>query len=479
MRENYVNILLALGLLLPSSGSLAADKEIILDKDKSVDMAISIYNNSLGFVRDTREVMLEKGSSSVAFVGVADQIKPETAMLSGSGVTVTEQNYNYNLLTPYNILNESVGQTVKTALYNEQTGQTVFNSAKIIDSNNGRPILQFDYGIETDFPGRIVYEKLPENLTARPTLDISLNNKTAGTKKLELAYLTSGISWKADYVAEVNGSNTLALNGWITLNNQSGTTYENAAVQLIAGSVNEVQPPVMPRMYGLAMKAAVNDMAVAASAAAGASSEAFADYYLYTLPVRTTIKDNQSKQVSLFTKEKVRFVREYKLVSPLYAGLNMRENEFENANPQVTYKLNNVEAEGLGLPMPQGTVRFYENDSKGNMQFIGESEFRQLAKGDKTELPLGKSFDVSAKGRITGVTRLAKDSYEGDFEITLKNAKSESAVVNFEQKFGGSWTIVSESVKSEKKNASTGLWKVEVPANGEKVLTFKARITAL
>lgn len=138
MRENYVKILLALGLLLPSSGSLAADKEIILDKDKSVDMAISIYNNSLGFVRDTREVMLEKGSSSVAFVGVADQIKPETAMLSGSGVTVTEQNYNYNLLTPYNILNESVGQTVKTALYNEQTGQTVFNSAKIIDSNNGR-----------------------------------------------------------------------------------------------------------------------------------------------------------------------------------------------------------------------------------------------------------------------------------------------------------------------------------------------------
>lgn len=146
MRENYVKILLALGLLLPSSGSLAADKEIILDKDKSVDMAISIYNNSLGFVRDTREVMLEKGNNSVAFVGVADQIKPETAMLSGSGVTVTEQNYNYNLLTPYNILNESVGQTVKTALYNEQTGQTVFNSAKIIDSNNaGRFAVRLRY----------------------------------------------------------------------------------------------------------------------------------------------------------------------------------------------------------------------------------------------------------------------------------------------------------------------------------------------
>ena len=196
MRKNYVEVLLSLGLLLPSAGALAADKEIVLDKGKSVDMAISIYNNSLGFVRDTREVMLEKGKNSVAFVGVADQIKPETAMLSGDGIVVREQNYNYNLLTPYNILNESVGKTVKTALYNEQTGQTTFSSAKIIDSNNGRPVLQFDYGIETDFPGRVVYEKLPENLTADPTLNVTLNNKTAGSKKLELAYLTTGISWK-------------------------------------------------------------------------------------------------------------------------------------------------------------------------------------------------------------------------------------------------------------------------------------------
>lgn len=478
MRKNYVEVLLSLGLLLPSAGALAADKEIVLDKGKSVDMAISIYNNSLGFVRDTREVMLEKGKNSVAFVGVADQIKPETAMLSGDGIVVREQNYNYNLLTPYNILNESVGKTVKTALYNEQTGQTTFSSAKIIDSNNGRPVLQFDYGIETDFPGRIVYEKLPENLTAEPTLNVTLNNKTAGSKKLELAYLTTGISWKADYVAEVDGRDTLSLNGWITLDNQSGTAYENAAVQLIAGSVNEIPAPAAPRMYGMVMKAAVNDMAVAESTA-GASREALGDYYLYTLPFRTTVKDKQSKQVSLFARDKVRFVREYKLVSPLYAGLNMRGSEFERANPQVMFKLNNVEAEGLGLPMPGGTVRFYENDSKGNMQFIGESSFRQLAKGEKTELLLGKSFDVSAKGKIANVTKLAKDSWEGDFEVSFKNAKSESATVNFEQNFGGNWTIVSESLKSDKKNASTALWKVEVPANGEKVLTFKARITAL
>lgn len=481
MRNNYLKALLVMGLVLPVSGSYAEDKEILADNDKSVEMAISIYNNSLGFVRDTREVVLENGMNSVVFAGVADQIQPETAMLSGNGIEVVEQDYNYNLLTPLNLLNESVGKTVKTALYNPQTGQTTYDQAKILDSNNGQPILQFSYGIETDFPGRIVYENLPVNLSAKPSLAIKLNNKTAGNKKLELAYLTSGISWKADYVAEIAGENVLSLNGWITLNNESGVDYKNAFVQLIAGNVNQGMTPIMPRMYGMARKAAVseNAMVMDTAGALQQSSEAFADYYLYTLPVRTTIKDNQSKQVSLFAKEKVKFARGYKLVSPLYIGMNMRNTEFEKANPQVVFKFNNTESDGLGLPMPKGTVRFYEDDNKGNMQFIGESRFEQLAKGEKADLELGKSFDLFAKGKVTDVNRLAQDTYEGGAEITFKNAKPEAVEIVFEQNFNNNWTIVSESLKSEKKNANTASWKVNVPANGETVLNFKVRITSL
>lgn len=481
MRENYWNILVAAGLLIPSSAAFAADKEILTDNDKSVEMAISIYNNNLGFVKDVREVNLNKGSNSVAFVGVANQIKPETAMLSADGVEVVEQDYNYNLMTPVNIINESVGQTVKTALYNEQTGQTTYDSAKIIDSNYGNPILQFSYGIETSFPGRIIFEKLPENLRAKPTLVVKMNSQNVGAKKLELAYLTGGISWKADYVAEIKAKDALTLNGWITLNNESGIDYNNATVQLIAGNVNQVSPEVLPRPMMFAARKAMpeNAMMMDSMAAGAVSNEAFADYYLYTLPVKTTIKDKQSKQVSLFVKDNVKFSKEYKLVSPLYVGVNMSGREFEKANPEVMFKINNAKEGGLGLPMPSGIVRFYEEDSKQNMQFIGESQVPQLAEGEKTELLLGKSFDISAKGKVANVNKISKDIYEAEIEVTFKNAKAEEVTVNFEQNLNDTWQMLSESVKSEKKSSGVAKWSVKVPAKGETVLKFKVRITRI
>lgn len=173
-------------------------------------------------------------------------------MLTGSQISVIEQNYNYNLLTPVNIVNESVGKTVKTALYDEKTGTTVFDQAKILDSNYGNPILQFSYGIETHFPGRLIFDSLPENLTSKPTLSADLEAGQAGDNRLELAYLTRGLSWKADYVADITGADSLNLKGWITLTNESGADYKNALVQLVAGNVNlvsQVQPRAMPMMY--------------------------------------------------------------------------------------------------------------------------------------------------------------------------------------------------------------------------------------
>lgn len=480
MHKNYLKIFAAIGLLLPTSLANATDKEILLDNDQSVEMAISIYNNDLGFVRDMREVNLVNGSNSVAFIGVANQIKPETAMLFGNGIEVVEQNYNYNLMTPINIINESVGETVKTALFNQQTGETIFDTAKIIDSNYGNPILQFSYGIETSFPGRIIFEKLPDNLRAKPTLVVKVNNKIAGSKKLELAYLTSGISWKSDYVAEIKSKNALTLNGWITLNNESGIDYKNASVQLIAGNVNQVSQDINPRPMMFATRKAMPENAMMDMASAGGvSNEAFADYYLYTLPVKTTIKDKQSKQVSLFVKDDVKFAREYKLVSPLYVGINMNGNDFEKANPEVMFKLNNIKTSGLGLPMPQGTVRFYEEDSKKNMQFIGESQIPQLADGEKADLMLGKSFDISVKGKVANVNKISKDIYEAEVEVTFKNAKAEEAVVNFEQNLNNTWQMISESVKSEKKSANVAKWVIKVPAKGETTLKFKVRITRL
>lgn len=470
---------LSLSFLSLPALSLAADAEKVVDTDKNTEMQISIYNNNLAFVRDTRNIDLQRGENKVAFVGVSSQIRPETAMLFGKGIEVMEQNYNYNLLNPSNLLEASVGKTVKTALYNEQTGKTVYDTAVVLEAGYGKPVLKFSYGIETDFPGRVIYENVPDGLRTKPTLVVDMKNKSvAGAQNVELAYLTSGLSWKADYVADLQADNTLTLNGWITLKNDSGVDYNNATVQLIAGSVNQVSSNVIrPLMMARSFKAMGAVAESAAMDSAVPTSEAFADYYLYNLPAKTSIKDKQTKQVSLMVKNKVKYAKEYKLNSPLYLSYNSGENDFTKANPQVVYKLNNVKEDGLGEALPQGTIRFFENDSKKNLQFIGEANLPQLASGEKTELNLGQAFDIFASGKISSAKKISEKVTEASVEITFNNAKDEAVEVEFTQNYGGTWKVNAESVKSEKKNAYASKWLVKIPAHGKKVLTYTVLLT--
>ena len=476
MRKNYTLTLFMSALLL-SSSLCNAETPNVIDAPETDEVALGIYNTNLAFVKDARKVMLGKGENRISFVGVSAQIRPETAMLLNSNLKVIEQNYNYNLITPDNLLNASIGEKVKTALYNEQTGQTVYDSAEIIDASYGRPVLKFDYGIEANFSGRIIYEKIPDGLQSKPTFVVDVQNENAGEQKLELAYLTSGLNWKADYVAELRKDNLLSLNGLITLKNESGSDYENATVQLIAGSINQLNV-VQPRMFARNLK--MVDAAAAPMMAEGAampSQEALGDYYLYNLPIKTTLLDKQTKQVSLLEKKKVKYAKEYKLVSPLYLGIGVSNAEFLKANPQVIYKLQNTKADGLGEALPQGTVRFFEPDAKGNMQFIGESNLSQLALGEKADLMLGQSFDIFATGKTTASTRISDDISETSVEISFSNAKAESVKVLFEQNFNGlEWEVLSESIKSEKKNAATAAWMVEIPANGSETLRYKVRL---
>lgn len=477
MLNKYAASLIAISVML-SYTTVQANDEILVDNNKNVDMAISIYNNNLGFVRDTRKVDLKTGANAIAFEGVASQIKAETAMLTGNGVDVIEQNYDYDLLTPNNILEQYVGKDVKTAIINPANGQTIFDNAKVLNNNYGNPILQFSYGVEANFPGRVVYDKIPANLRVKPTLVVNLKNNAAGSKNLELAYLTNGISWKADYVADVTSDNVLNLNTWITLNNETGTDYENAKVQLISGSVNQapgVSPYPRPMMAKMARGAYAMDNAVMESGPVERSS--ISDYYLYTLPIKTTIKDQQSKQVSLMNIENVKYEKEYELKSPLYIGVGTQAEEFEKQNPNVVFKLVNEKTSNLGLPMPGGVVRFYENDIHNNMQFIGESKIEQSASGEKINLTIGKAFDLFAKGKISNVKAISKDMSEIAVEVTFNNASDKNKTIVFEQNIADNWEVLSESIKSEKKNASTAKWSFDLPKNEQKVLTFTLRVS--
>ncbi len=461
--------------LFSANTTLYAAEEILIPETQSASMSVSIYNNNLGFIRDTRSVELTTGNNAIAFEGVSGQIKAETAMLSGDNISVLEQNYDYDLVTPYNLLDKFVGKEVKTILQNPTTGANIFDKAVVINNNSGSPILRFDYGIETAFPGRVVFDKIPTGLRVKPTLVATINSKNAGKQDLELAYLTNGISWKADYVAEVLSENKLNLNTWITLKNETGADYKNASVQLISGSVNQAvsygisRPMMLKAARGMLMDNAVTE-------AGGVERTNISDYYLYKLPEKTTIKDKQSKQVSMMNLQNVKYEKEYVFLSPLSLNIGIRDGDFEKLNPNVVFRFENDKTSNLGEPLPAGIVRFYEKDAYGNLQFIGENNINQTAVGEKIMLTVGKSFDIFASGKIVNVRNISKDINEFDVEITFNNASSEDKKIIFEQNVYNKWDLLKENMKSEHKNASTLEWKFDLPKDNKKVLTYTVRV---
>ena len=473
VRIGFSTLLLA-GVLL---GTQAKAEEVVIGDDKTSNLAISVYNSNLAFVREVRAVPLVQGENVFAFEGVAKELRPETVRIKADNISVMEQNYDFNLINQNNMLQEYVGKEVKTALFNPQTGQTVYDKAMLVNANFGQPVLQFSHGIEANFPGRVIFEQVPKHLRRKPTMVVTLKSPQGGMMPIQIAYLTRGITWKADYIADVKTDDTLALNGWITLTNNSGVDYRDALVQVMAGKVNVEEvarnyaAPMMTKGMGLSV------MSSAESAMPEMEAMGAADYYLYTLPNRTTIKDMQSKQVILLSKDNVKFEKKYVQNSTLPMYRHVQVTDLQKVNPDIVFKVLNKPEHNLGLPLPAGTVRFYENDSKNNAQFLGESRLEQLAVGEDAELKLGKSFDISSKSRIVNVVSISKEISEVEAEITFKNGKSESVTVEFLQNFSSRFEILAESLKSQKKDSSTLKWEVSIPAKGETVLTFKVRLT--
>lgn len=465
-------------LLSVMNGKFVLASETLVQQEQNTDMLVNVYNNNLGLVHDTRKVALNKGLNEIAFEGVASSIQPESAILNGDGIKVIEQNYDYNLLTPNNLLEAFIGKEVKTAVQNPQNGQIIFDKATVVSNNYGNPVLRFDYGVEANFPGRVIYENVPQNLRIKPTLVANLQSQNAGTKELKLTYLTRGLSWKADYVAEIVSDTELDLNTWITLKNETGADYTDAKVQLISGSVNYTSSAgaiARPMMAKAAMRGMEN-AAMDSFATASVAPQSIADYYMYKLPQKTTIKDKQSKQISLMSLNKVKYEKEYRFISPLYLGIGASKSEFEKKHPNIVFKLINDKASNLGQPLPAGMMRFYENKNGEDMVFLGENSIGQTAVGEKAELNIGQAFDIYANGKILDVKAISKDIYEYQVEITFKNVSEQKAQIVFEQNLYNNWQILQENMKSKQKNASTAQWQFELAKDATKVLNFSVRV---
>ena len=460
---------LALALLLWNTNLAAAAPQSIT-RDDQKDVMVTIYNGNLGLVKDTREIRLDAGMLEVQFGDVAAQIDPTSVHLKSltdpAGLKILEQNYEYDLLTSAKLMEKYVGKKVR--LY--QSNGT-YQEATLLSTNG--PVYEINGQIHMGHYGQVVLPALPDNLVSKPTLVWLLRNARAAAQRVEASYLTGGITWKADYVMVINPTDTRSdLTGWVTIDNKSGGTYPNAALKLVAGDINRATDP---RRDGRVL-----EKAAMASPASNASrdfrEETFFEYHLYSLDGRTTIKDNQTKQLSLMSAADVPVDKHfiYYGAADYYRtayGLPVSNQKFG-----VYLELKNSKENRLGVPLPKGRVRVYKADASGSQQLIGEDWIDHTPKDEKIKIKMGNAFDVVGERIQKDWKRIASNLYEVEWEISLRNHKKESITVEVFEPMPGDWEVLRASQPHEKVQAFTAKWNVAVPREGEAKLSYRIRV---
>ena len=465
--------------LVTLMGSAYAITEKQSNLGDQTGVAVTIYNENLALIKDTRQIRLDDGVNKLAFRDVSGLIRPETALLRSlsqpDGLSIIEQNFDFDLLTPQALLQKYVGKNVRIVKTHPTTGEESIEVAKVLSANNG-VVLQIGDRIETGISGRIIYDSIPDNLRDRPTLVMQLDNSIKEDQTVELSYLTGGLSWKADYVAELNSDdNLLHLNGWVTLTNASGTQYTNALLKLVAGDVNRINQDVKSN---LSVRDVVKRVRKEKSFM---SEESLFEYHMYSLGHSTTLANNQTKQVALLNANKVAINKEYLLKGADYYYHGKYSDIARGIKVGVYVDFKNDNKSGLGMPLPKGTIRVYKNDSKGNAQFVGEDSIDHTPKNEEIKLKLGDAFDVTAhKKQMSFKKRSSILSYnyvfDIAFEIKLKNAKDKDVIVKIHEPIPGDWSMKSSSHKHRKVSSGTAEWEVKVPAEGSATLKYVVNV---
>ncbi|MFT3964595.1 MAG: DUF4139 domain-containing protein [Sphingobium sp.] len=451
--------LAAISVLLPLA-ALAQTGE----RSAQGDVAVTIYNNGRSLVSDTRTLSLSAGRQRIEFPDVSAQIEPATATLSGSGIGIVEQNFDFDLLTPAKLMEKAVGRTVTLLRTNPATGAETREQARVLAANGG-VVLQIGQRIEVlrddGLPVRVIFDKVPENLRARPTLSVTVESAQAGTRPVGLSYLTQGLGWSADYVALFDRpAGRIDVQGWITLTNQTGTSFDNADTLLVAGQVGSNGGAASPYRRPAPPPGPIRRVGTETS-----SRERLGDFYLYPLPRRTTIANQQTKQVSFLDVSG----------APARAGYEYRNAWLNGADEAQSassiLKFSTSRDQGLGDALPAGTVRVYMKDARGAAQFVGENGIGHTPMGSELSIATGQAFDVKVKPVVEKRERIADDKWRTTMRYTVSNGSAEAVTVDVVQS-GLDWyrndtRILSESLGSERLSSDAARWSVPVPANGE------------
>jgi hypothetical protein len=437
------------------------------------DVAVTIYNNDRALIEDKRVLSLASGRTRQEFRDVSAQIQPETVTLSGRGIGIVEQNFDFDLLTPAALMQNAVGQTVTLVRVNPANGAESRERARILAANGG-VVMQIGDRIEVlrddGLPARVIFDQVPPTLRARPTLSVTLESDGGGARPVTLTYLTPGLGWSADYVAlfdEANGR--MDVQGWITLTNNSGTPYVNASTLLVAGAVGQAQPDYRRyRQYGgyAPPPPPPPPDVIDRPGTETASRERLGDFYLYPLSERTTILDKQTKQVSFLDVHNTPATRAYEFRN----GWLSTSDQPLSAN--TVLRFSSSRNQGLGDALPAGTVRVYQRDARGNPQFVGEHRIGHTPMGSDIGLATGQAFDVKVRPIVEERTRLSSSRWRTRMRYALTNAGPKPITVDVIQSgLWGDTRLTQESLKSERLSADDVRWRVPVPANGEATVT--------
>jgi len=469
-----VSVLLS-GIVSAAEAPAAKASALSSNLSDQTGMAVTIYNVNLALVKDQRQARLPLGRSELRFMDVASQVIPTsvhiTSLVSSDSLQVIEQNYEYDLLNPQKLLDKYVGRELKLYSKNPYTEREEVLQATLL-SNNGGPIFRIGDEITFGHPGRVIFPGVPENLISKPTLVWLLENTLEKPQVIETSYLTNGVNWRADYVVTLNAKDDMTdLSGWVTIDNKSGTTYTDAKLKLVAGDVNRVKEDL-----GYRDKTLRYAKAEAAPAAQQFREEEFFEYHIYTLQRSATLRDNQTKQISLITADRIPVRKELLYKGQNYYYYNRFADQIANQKVGVFIEIQNKKENRLGIPLPKGTVRVYKHDNEGSLQFVGEDTIDHTPKDEKVRVKLGNAFDVVGTTKQTDWKKIASDTYESAFEISLRNHKKEDIVVKVVEPVPGDWTMISSSHPYKKAEAFAAEFSVPVQKDGETKLTYRVRM---
>jgi hypothetical protein len=416
---------------------------------------LTIYEQGLALVKEKRNIELERGENRVEYTDIASGIIPASVMVEdpeNSGVTVLEQNYEYDLLSSSSLLEKYLGRGVTVVGANGEV-----YTGRLLSYEEGGLVLETETGeaVVLREISKIELQNASE-LSTKPTIVWQIYSPVSGTRELLTSYLTENIGWKASYVLKSNADDTQAdIRGWVNIDNRAGITYENVSLKLVSGEINRVSPPVQPLPAGRATETAAVKRAVPSF-----NEGAFSEYHLYTLERPATLKNNQEKQISLFSVDSVPVKKELIYDSAL------------SERVRIFLTLENSKETGPGMPLPAGVVRVYKADSAGELQFLGEDTIKHTPVGEKLKVAVGSAFDLTVTRNQTDYQRVSNNVERVGYEIKINNSKAEPQDVTVVEHLYGDWNILENSDEYVKTDAYTIEFRVAVPANGTKTITY-------